>query len=685
MSAPSLRALAERAGLQLEWEDAQGHPHAVGEATQRELLTALGLPCDGDAAIAASLASLEAPSWPTLATARIGEAVVLETLPLADGDVTWRLVREDGATAGGSTHAHGGRVTLPAVDAPGYHRLDLANASLTLAVAPAHAWSVADACGDGARVSAAGAQLYALRRGGEVAVALGSGDFGALAPFCAAAGERGFDAVAISPVHAGFAAEPHHFSPYSPSTRLFVNVLAIDPCEAFGEAAVLAALESLGLVDEQRRLEGADLVDWPAVGTLRLALLRALAGRGLAPDQESRFAAWRLEQGEALEHHAMFEALHAVRYAAGEFDWRRWPSEWRDPDGPAVRAFAAEHAEEVSFHARLQWLASCGLAAAQRAARDAGMRIGIVGDLAVGTDPAGSHAWSRHRELLSDVSVGAPPDALSPTGQDWGLTSLSPTGLKATGYRAFIELLRAAMANVGGLRIDHVLGFNRLWLIPRGRSSAEGAYLRFPFEDMARLVALESWRHRAIVIGENLGTVPGGFNERIARAGILGIDVLWFKRDWRGDFVDPRQWDRNAVATTTTHDLPTVEGWWVGREIEWRAQLGQLGAGEDEARLRRERRDDRTRLLQAIGVAADPAAPDRAPLDAIIAFVARSPSPLVLIPIEDLLGLVEQPNIPGTTTGHPNWRRRLPCRGVSCFESAPVERRIERLLEARKG
>ncbi|MGH8445573.1 MAG: 4-alpha-glucanotransferase, partial [Solimonas sp.] len=326
--------------------------------------------------------------------------------------------------------------------------------------------------------------------------------------------------------------------------------------------------------------------------------------------------------------------------------------------------------------------------AAQRAARQAGMAIGLIGDLAVGTDSGGSHAWSRQRDMLNKLSVGAPPDLLNALGQSWGLTAFSPRALRRHGYDAFIEMLRANLRHVGGLRIDHVLGLRRLWLVPEGAHAAEGAYLQCPFDDFLRLIALESHRHRAVIVGEDLGTVPEGFRDALYGSGLMGMRVLWFERD-HGLFVEPRRWPAGAMATTATHDLPTVAGWWQGRDIDWRQQLQLFAPGSNAAQEQAERRDERHKLWAAFRhagvVETDEPPPDQADaaIDAALRFVARTPSELAIVPAEDLAGLVEQPNLPGTTIEHPNWRRRLPADAATLFADPLFKRRLDLIAAER--
>jgi 4-alpha-glucanotransferase len=316
------------------------------------------------------------------------------------------------------------------------------------------------------------------------------------------------------------------------------------------------------------------------------------------------------------------------------------------------------------------------------------MRIGLIGDLAVGMDPSGSHAWSRQGDVLGGLSVGAPPDLFNPRGQDWGLTGFSPRALIAGGFAPFIATVRAALRNTGGVRLDHAMGLTRLWLIPQGADPADGAYLTYPLTDLLRLLALESQRHTAIVVGEDLGTVPAGFRDALETAGLHGMRVLWFERNDHA-FNSPETWDHTAVAMTSTHDLPTVAGWWHGSDITTRAESGRLGVGVQEAEVSAERTDDRGALWHAISqsgaaVGDAPSPNDTEPVvDAALAFVAATPSPLCLPPIEDLLGIEEQPNLPGTIDQHPNWRRRLAAEAGTLFNDPRTAQRVAQLATRR--
>jgi len=686
LSEAKLEILASRAGLAVDWIDANGRPQHVQPDALRAVLKGLGHPADTDAEIEASLVELEqaqqSKHLPPLLTVDSGAS--LDLARYFEPDTLCRVHLEQGETL---ELRLDGNAVLPGVIALGYHQVQINDQTFTLAVAPTHCYSVAEAVdSQPARAWGISAQLYGLRR-------LNDGGFGdtlALEHLARAAAERGADALAISPMHAMFSADPQRYSPYSPSSRLFLNSLYASPACILGEREVRNAIEALGIADELHDLEQLDLIDWPAAAQAKQRLLRALYEdfrHGHHP-QHADFLSFRQTGGEALENHCRFEAVQAMRAAAGEsLDWRHWPAERRTPQSPALAKFAEEHREEIGFYAFAQWLIARCLERAQQAARGSGMGVGLIADLAVGADGGGSQAWSRQDELLADLTVGAPPDILNRAGQGWGISAFSPEGLKRHGFRAFIEMLRANFAHAGGLRIDHVMGLQRLWVIPMDASPKEGAYLYYPVDDMLRLLALESHRHQAIVLGEDLGTVPDGLREKLIGRSILGMRVLLFEQGHDGQFKPILDWPDNALATTSTHDLPTLNGWWHSRDIDWNIQLGLIDAPTveqwSEHRLR-----ERQALRQALSH--DPQnfvdeirnETDHM-IDASVRYLGHTRAPLVLLPLEDALGIEEQANLPGTTDTHPNWRRRLPGEAASLLDNADAARRLELLAVAR--
>lgn len=667
MNDEALRDLARRAGIAVEWHDYANRPHVVAPDALRRILTALDLPADSRGDLSASRRALAKRTTladlAPLVTATAGRPTRLEIG--ADEPLPARLMLERGGSRDLTLTPARGRLRVPAIAEIGYHRLRIGEREVVLAVAPAQCRTINDMVPD-ARLWGLAAQVYSLRSPGDG----GIGDAAGIALLAEAVAPRGADALCLSPVHALFTADPARFAPYSPSSRLFLNPLHAAPALVFGEAQVARAMQESGLNGTFGRLEGEKLIDWPGSAAAKLALLRALFDGFLdGPDFEGAlgadFARFRADGGELLHQHATFETLHADRMP--ERDWRRWPLDLRDPGSAAVAAFAASRRRDVLFHEFLQWVADCSLAAAHSRAQAAGMRIGLVGDLAVGTDPTGSHAWSRQRDILPGLAIGAPPDLFNPRGQNWGLTGFSPRALEDDGFVPFIATLRAVLRHAGGLRIDHAMGLSRLWLVPEGADPADGAYLTYPLADLLRLLALESARHDAVVVGEDLGTVPAGFRATLGGHGVHGMRVLWFERAENNGFAPADAWDATALAMTTTHDLPTVAGWWHGADIATRAKCGRLGAEVTAEAVATERDADRAALWQrfaAEGVVdgappPPPEAPQRA-VDAALCFVARTPSPLCVLPVEDLLGQEEQPNLPGTVDEHPNWRRRMP-------------------------
>jgi 4-alpha-glucanotransferase len=412
--------------------------------------------------------------------------------------------------------------------------------------------------------------------------------------------------------------------------------------------------------------------------------MRRLHARMLRSDASDAaiadFTAFRSQASDLLRLHATYEAIQAFEFThnADARYWRSWRDDLRDPNGGGVRAFATEHADEISFHMFLQWLSGKSYSAAQRPCRDAGMRIGLIADLAIGMDGAGSHAWSRQSDILQGLTIGAPPDYYSATGQDWALTTFSPRALEAESYAPFIDTLRASMRHVGGLRIDHVMGMNRLWLIPSGAKPTEGCYVSFPSEKLFRLMALESWRHKTIVIGEDLGTLPWGFREQLLSQGVAGLRVLRFERDQHG-FRGAGSWDASAVALTMTHDLISTSGWWKGADLD-PAPEGPFP-------------DDNPHSIRGLLWAAfqneglvegeRPTPENAAPVvDAAVRFIARTACQLKVLTAEDALGVDDQPNAPGTITEKPNWRHRLQGDAADLLNREDAIRRMNYLAKA---
>jgi 4-alpha-glucanotransferase len=516
-------------------------------------------------------------------------------------------------------------------------------------------------------------QLYELRS----ARNWGIGDFRDLAELARIAGQAGADFLGVNPLHALFIAAPERCSPFSPSNRAFLNPLyiAVDDVPGAAPPPDLSALRA------------AERVDYSRVGALKITALRDIFARAPFADDAARadHDSFVQERGTPLYRHAMFEALSCDFVRAGRgVGWTDWPDDYHRPDTPSVRAFAEAHEDEIAFHTWLQWIADRQLARVQVAARDAGMRIGLYLDLAVGAAPDGSSSWGGSA-MLRGVRIGAPPDLFQTGGQDWGLAAFSPAELERRDFAPFRDMIRAQLAHAGALRIDHAMGLWQLFLIPDGTTAREGAYLRYPTRDMLRVLAEESCRARAIIVGEDLGSVPRGFRAEMCRAHILSYRLLYFEQDEDG-FLPPRRYPASALACLSTHDLPTLADWWQGRDIEQREAFG-LVDGQTSAEHREDRERERSDLVTALRKAGvlkgAPATEVALPPDILRAahlFIARTPSVLAAVRLADLAGPQAATNVPGTTEAdYPNWQLRSP----TAIEDLPAQitfRQVSALL-----
>ncbi len=728
-AAEDMRRLSELAGVEDGWWDFYGAWRPVPAATRRALLAAMGFEVDDDHALWRSRHAFEARPWrrwlePVLVwRAAQGPPCVPVTLP-EDRDaapLAWSVDEELGV-------AHDGRLlpadlplaeerevegvryrrrlfTLPAVPPLGYHRLRLAaddgaEASMALIVVPERAYEPPplDA---GGRVWGVATQAYALRRPGD----WGAGDYGAVRRLAEHVGRLGGAAVGVNPLHALFPGRPERFGPYGPSSRCFASVALIDVAAVpdYAEcAAVRDEVETGALAPALAALRGRRLIDWYGVNTRKLAVLRRLydwfRGQHLRPGQESErgraFRAFQRDGGRGAELFATFEALqaHVVAHEPHRAYWRHWPGEYRRPDSPAVAEFARTRREEVEFFWYLQWQADAQLAAIAATCAEWRMPVGLYADVAVGIAGDGAEAWACQDVMALGVSVGAPPDPFSHRGQDWGVLSFSPVALREAAYAPFVEVLRANMRHAGAVRLDHAMQLQRLYWVPHGHPADEGAYVRFPLDDLLGLVALESRRNRCLVIGEDLGTVPEGFREAMLARGLYGYRLLAFERTEDG-FKPPGAFLDQALVIFGTHDLPSLPGYWRGSDVEERARHG-LFAPDTVAAERRVRAEERRQLVAALAaeglLPADfPTGPDldddgrRRLAEAVHAYLDRTPSRLMMVQIEDALGLEAQMNLPGTAEQHPNWRYRYPLDVDAIATDAPLRALARRLYDGR--
>lgn len=525
-----------------------------------------------------------------------------------------------------------------------------------LSAHPVRCWQ-----GDGRRLWGIAVQLYALRSQRN----WGHGDFTDLERLIDIAGACGASAVGLNPLHALFVDRPEQTSPYAPNSRLFLNPLYID-VEAVPE---FPGLDAAGLAGEIARLRQGELIDYPGVAAAKLAGLRVAYGRFVANGSAARradFDVYRAEQGDPLLRYACFEVL---RQAYPSQPWWDWPEPWRRPARETLERLSAERHAACEFQEFLQWTADRQQRACMEAAKRRGLPIGLYIDFAVGVDPAGADAWSRQDEVIAAVSIGAPPDEFNPGGQNWGLAPFNPLTLPADDFAPIRQLMRATMRYAGAIRLDHVLGFKRMFLIPHG--CAGGAYVDYPFEPLLRVIGEESCRHRCIVIGEDLGTVPEGFRDTTHKWGLWGYRVMLFERAGDGRFRYPESYPDDALATFTTHDLPTFRGWVTAHDIAVKRGIGVDPGESDEARGRA-----RGALRDILAERASGYAPED--VAAVAAFLGTTPSKLVMIALDDVVGEFNQTNIPGTVHEHPNWRRKL----AAALEELPDRADLHRVAAA---
>ncbi len=708
--------LADFAGISTTYEDAFGKMQPSAGDSVRAILGAMGFDASNEETAAASLyAARTVESQQTLApiyviaAANAPQFEIALRAAAAERTLHWSIAGEDGreirgavlpATLALAAAAEVGASYLryvfapPVTLAPGYYRLSLRNEHdewhSTIAAVP----SVCYLPGEerGRSMWGLATQLYALRSQGN----WGIGDFADLGRLVETVRAAGGDAVGINPLHQlklGGGLAP---SPYSPSSRLFLNwmYLAIEVLPGFEPSDVDAS--------ELAALREPEFIEYDAVARVKRRVARAAYERFHAHDiadatpLAEEFHDFVRTAGERLRLATAFEVLseHFAAELAPGAPWQTWPCPYRDPASPAVRDFIATHAREVEFCAYLQWQADAQLGAAARAASD--LAIGLYRDLAVGADVSGADSWALQGTLKSNVAVGAPPDVLNRRGQNWGVAPFDPLALRAAAYEPFIALLRANMRHAGALRIDHVMALTRLYWIPQHAEPAKGAYVTYRLEEFIGLIALESTRHRCIVIGEDLGTVPDGLRERLSEARILSYRLLQFETDDER-FFPPQLYPALALMCTGTHDLPLVAAYWTAHDVDVRADLGLL---EGEGAIRREQAEralKRAQLLTALrgaglsesdasrfeNAVSDPS--DRRTLAEIALwanrYLARAPGLLLMVQVEDVLGEIEQVNVPTTTTEHPNWRRRLAIE-IDALASDSKFIAVARMLEA---
>ena len=650
MDRDALERLAAERGVELEYTDTWGRVHRASDATLEGIFEALG--------------DAPSPSFPPAWVVYEDEAKIEPPIPEKFAASTVKLEFE---WENGELEHHwfwlpelpSKQLPLPALRR-GYHTLRLwavTEPELTLIgearfiVCPRRAHTIDE------RIAGVALALYGLRS----ARNWGIGDTTDLRGVITEFARAGAEFIALNPLHALPNRQPYNISPYLPECSLYRNYLYLDVERVPGyETSDVHAAEVAAL-------RAAEFVEYERVAAAKLHALRAAFARFGDSDELQRFID---AEGAALRDYAIYCALWA--HVHGEqpdvWLWTDWPEAYRDARSAEVAQFAAAHAREVRFYQFLQWQLDKQLAEAQDHAIACGMKIGLYHDLALATDQFGADLWANGPFFAKGARVGAPPDELAPSGQDWGFPPPNREAHRADGYRLFAQTIRKNARHGGALRIDHVMRFLRLFWIPEKLTAKDGAYVRDYAEDLLRILALESTRGGFIVIGEDLGTVPPGTRERLGAAGILGYRVLWFEKDG-GRLRAPHEYPQHAAVSTTTHDLPTLAGFFAGRDIEARKAAGLVNEDEYRAQWESRHRD--------IGAAEAALAEAGHAYDAV-GFVLSTPCTVAIVNQEDLTGETEQQNLPATTWEHPNWRRKM---RVAVEELGPVAALLRDKLE----
>jgi (1->4)-alpha-D-glucan 1-alpha-D-glucosylmutase len=698
-----LDALCRLYGVAAEYTDIWGKPQRASDETRVALLQALGA-LDEEPNLEAALHRKRVERWrtilPCVAVFRADAVPYRLRLHFRQRDehatYRWTFALENARTLAGEFRpsdlevferrevdgehymevAFDWRSAVPI----GYHRFSLSGPGLTDAwlsfiVGPERCY-LPPALAAGTRVWGAAVQLYSLRSERN----WGMGDFTDLRSLVEQWGRRGAGVIGVNPLHALFPHNPSHSSPYSPSSRLFLNALYIDVeavPDARESAEVLATMAGAEFQAKLQAARAAELVDYPAIAALKWPLLATAYAHfrqhHLAGETERGWAFRRFqgEGGERLRRHALFEALqeHFHQQDRSLWGWPVWPEPFRQPDSREVIEFARANVERIEFYEYLQWQADVQLENAAGRARSLGFGVGVYQDLAISIDRGGAESWANQDVYAVGASVGAPPDEVNLKGQNWGLPPLRPEALKAARYEPFIATLHANMCHSGALRIDHVMGLYRLYWIPPGASAAEGAYVCYPFDDLLTILALESHRNECMVIGEDLGTVPDEVRAGLSRALVMSYRLFMFEREDNGDYKRPPDYPVDALVAASTHDLATLTGFWEGHDLEVRQKLNLFPSEEVRKQYVLNRAMEKARLVAALesekllpeGGVNPVSSPMRSEITlALHAYLALTPSRLLVVQPEDVLGVIEQANMPGTVEEQPNWRRKLP-------------------------
>ncbi len=717
-----LDRLADAAGILPEYE-ADAGIFKTNEATKRALLKAMGYPADTEEEANNSLNRMSDRPFeralPPVFVVRCEDGELRVPFSIASESGTsllhWTVRMENGHVYGGVVSVAeapvsegreiGGKYferrwfSLPVPQEWGYHSLSVEADGLpdkgreaSLIVAPQRCY-MPDCITDKYRPWGFPLQLYSLRSEKN----WGIGDFSDLKSVIHMSAAFGAGLVGINPINTLFATKPETASPYYSSSRLFLNPLYID-VDAIPEAAECASLQkyksSKGFKEKLERARSSDLVDYTLISELKNKALELLYADFITRHVEkehptergSALEAFCRSGGRDLRNMAVYQTLAETFAAKGiTGGFRSWGKEYAHPDNKEVADFADKHADRVGYFMYQQWIADEQFKAAARACEEAGLSIGLYQDLAVGVACESTETWSSQELFPAEISVGSPPDIFNPNGQEWGVAPMLPEAMREEAYASYRKILVANMQNAGAVRIDHVMGLARLFWISK---TAPGAYVSYPFRDLVGIVALESHRNRCLVVGEDLGVVPGFFREALEQAGILSFRVFRYERTLNGNYIPPEDYPKLALVAAGTHDMPTLPGFWMGSDVEI---AHDLGIYDDSAKMMEAyaaRTLERRAIIEALSrVGRWFMTPGRFEselygcelppkmVEYVYRYLASAPSRLFLPQLEDILGQTEQMNVPGTSTEYPNWRHKL----SKTLEELPSDERIRRI------
>ncbi len=729
MDAALLAELVAFSGIETEFNDAWGNRTTVSGDAQLALLAAQGFNiADADAA-RAELTERQLDFWQQIlapvSVQLLGESLTFELqvpLALANSRFDFTLQTEQGASYQFSAEpVDGVLVQVAVIDdeeyqqyqhsldyplAAGYHQLTLTCSETgfsfeqRLIISPGTCYQPEQFSQQ--KQWGVSVQLYGLRS----ARNWGVGDFSDLSTLVAYLAAHGADFVGLNPIHALYPAMPESASPYSPSSRRWLNIIYIDVSAMPGyqqcsnTQRMVNAPAFAASVGAQR---SRDWVDYSGVLQLKLPVMHSLyqwfmQHCGSEAALVSEFNEFKREGGASLLQLAQYDALHAylVKQDSKNWGWPNWPEEYRDPQSDAVQQFVTEHQPQVDFYCYLQFIAQRQLNAVQQQAKTAGMLLGLYRDLAVGVSDASTEIWGNDDLYCRDASVGAPPDPLGPAGQNWGLPPMQPYQLFSQAYQPMIDLFRSNMQDAGALRIDHVMALLRLWWVPKTAANAGGgAYVYYPIMDLLGILALESQRQQAVIIGEDLGTVPDGIRDLLSDYGMYSYRVFFFETAADGGYISPAHYPVQAMATLSTHDLPTLIGFWHCEDLKLGQQLGLYNDEQQLQGLFQQRHANKQQILDSLHghgmLPADyPRSVDSLGMDRTLNYamqrhLASGSSQLLCLQLEDWLEMEQPVNVPGTSDEYPNWRRKL-SRELERWTSEPhIQQLLAELTAARAG